>query len=522
MASNTEEASPGSPTIGLAEEMAMEPSTCVAAEEPELPAAAPPAEPLPPTARRTRVVVLGSGWGAVSFIKNLDPQAFGERGPYELVVVSPRNYMLYTPLLPSAVGGVVSENSIVESIRKIVGDKGTYYEARVADINPATRTLTCVKEYCEVCAARKHSGHTEADHTFTLAYDIVLCSVGAVNATFGIPGVPEHCWFLKSMEDASRLRRHISKAVEHAALPDTTPEQRKKLLSFVVVGGGPTGVETAAELYDLLAEDVARSLPQIKASCSADDVSITLVDGMDSLLGSFHKEIQTYAGEVFHHHGIKLRLGTKVTAVHEGHISVQLKDGSLDTVPYGTAIWATGIAMHPLVAQLQARLPAAVQTSRRGLLVDPHLRVLGSQGTIFCLGDAAVTGAAPQAALPPTAQVARQEGEYLAALLSKNRLALREDADVDADPVGEELVPLPPRAKPFRYTHLGALAYLGEQKGVMDLPVKTPFLKTLRGYLGAQAWRTLETFMQISPRTRWLVMHDWMRASLFGRNVSDI
>lgn len=132
--------------------------------------------------------------------------------------------------------------------------------------------------------------------------------------------------------------------------------------------------------------------------------------------------------------------------MHEGHISVELKDGSSDTVPYGTAIWATGIAMHPLVARLQvpahagegiqvlppetvrlhgaarvtnrrhtalcsghaalqARLPQGVQTSRRGLLVDPHLRVLGSRGTIFCLGDAAVTGAAPPAALPPTAQV---------------------------------------------------------------------------------------------------------------------
>ncbi|KAL4442460.1 hypothetical protein ABPG77_005044 [Micractinium sp. CCAP 211/92] len=493
-----------------------QPTSHITLEEPESPATLPPAESLP-SASKTRVVVLGSGWGAVSFIKNLDPEAFGASGPYELVVVSPRNYMLYTPLLPSAVGGVVSEHSIVESIRKIVGEKGTYYEARVTDIDPAARSLTCVKEFCEVCAARKHSGHTEADHTFSLPYDILLCAVGAVNATFGIPGVAEHCWFLKSMEDASRLRRHIRqalKAVEHAALPDTSPEERRKLLSFVVVGGGPTGVETAAELFDLLAEDVARSLPQIK-----DDVSITLVDGTDSLLGSFHKEIQTYAGEVFHHHGIRLRLGARVTAVHEGHISVKLRDGSSDTVPYGTAIWATGIAMHPLVAKLQARLPAEIQTSRRGLLVDPHLRVLGSRGSIFCLGDAAVTGPPPLAALPPTAQVARQEGEYLAALLCKNRLALREVPDPASD---GDLVPLPPRAKPFSYLHLGALAYLGEQKGVMDLPVKTPFLKTLRGYLGAQAWRTLETFMQISPRTRWLVLHDWVRAALFGRNVSDI
>ncbi|PRW45623.1 NADH dehydrogenase [Chlorella sorokiniana] len=496
---------------------------------------APPAPTLPaegPTAaRKTRVVVLGSGWGAVSFIKNLDPAAFGEGGGYELVLVSPRNYMLFTPLLPSAVGGVVSENSIVESIRTLMQGKGTYYEARASDIDPEKRVLTCKKEFCEVCAARKSQGgslgshdHSEEEHTFQLSYDILLCSVGAVNATFGIKGVQDHCFFLKSMEDAQQLRRHISKALEHAALPDVTPENRRKLLSFVVVGGGPTGVEVAAELYDLVKEDVARKFPSI-----AEDVSITLIDGMDSLLNSYHTEIQSYAGETFRHNGIHLRLGTRVTEVREGEVLVEHKDGGRDSVPFGTCVWATGIAMHPLVALLKERLPADVQTSRRGLLVDQHLRVRGSQGTIYCLGDAAVTGDSPATALPPTAQVARQEGQYLAALLSKQRLALVEpaaagEAATGAQAAGEggELVPLPRATKPFGYMHLGSLAYLGDSKGAMDLPIKTPFLKTLRGYLGAQAWRTLETLLQVSPRTRWLVAHDWVRASVFGRNLSDI
>ena len=125
---------------------------------------------------------------------------------------------------------------------------------------------------------------------------------------------------------------------------------------------------------------------------------------------------------------------------------MQRKDGSADVVPFGTCVWATGIAMHPLVAALQAQLPAEVQGSRRGLLVDPHLRVLGSQGTIFCLGDAAVTGATPQTALPPTAQVARQQGEYLAALFSHHRLGLQEQPE----PATGDLVPLPAGAKPFQ------------------------------------------------------------------------
>ncbi|KAI7837688.1 hypothetical protein COHA_008481 [Chlorella ohadii] len=491
------------------------------------PAPTAPAD-MPATARKSRVVVLGSGWGAVSFIKNLDPAAFGEGEAYELVLVSPRNYMLFTPLLPSALGGVVSETSIVESIRTLMQGKGTYYEARATHIDPEARILTCKKEFCEVCAARKSQAsslgshdHSEEDHTFQLRYDILLCSVGAVNATFGIKGVQEHCFFLKSMEDAQQLRRHISKALEHAALPDVTPESRRKLLSFVVVGGGPTGVEVAAELHDLVKEDVARKFPSV-----AEDVSITLIDGMDSLLNSYYAEIQSYAGETFRHNGINLRLGTKVTEVQDGEVLVEGKEGGRDAVPFGTCVWATGIAMHPLVSLLKERLPADVQTSRRGLLVDAHLRVRGSRGTIYCLGDAAVTGDTPATALPPTAQVARQEGQYLAALLSKQRLAVVEPAAAGEQAAssgeGADLVPLPRGTKPFGYFHLGSLAYLGDSKGAMDLPIKTPFLKTLRGYLGAQAWRTLETLLQVSPRTRWLVAHDWVRASVFGRNLSDI
>ena len=154
-------------------------------------------------------------------------------------------------------------------------------------------------------------------------------------------------------------------------------------------------------------------------------------------------------------------------------MEVELSDGSTDRIPFGTCIWATGIAMHPLVALLKEKLPEGLQASRRGLLVDSHLRVLGSQGTIFCLGDAAVTGATPATALPPTAQVARQQGEYLAGLLSKHQLALLPEAQRGAAAAaGQDLVPLPQEAKPFRYLHLGALAYLGEQKGVMDLPVR--------------------------------------------------
>ena len=126
-----------------------------------------------------------------------------------------------------------------------------------------------------------------------------------------------------------------------------------------------------------------------------------------------------------------------------------MKDGSKTSVPFGTCVWATGIAMHPLVACLKAKLPADIQDSRRGLMVDEYMRVKGTQGTIFCLGDAAVTGPTPQTALPPTAQVARQQGTYLASLLSRNALA-----PVAEPAPGADVVLLPADAKPFGYLHM--------------------------------------------------------------------
>ena len=145
--------------------------------------------------------------------------------------------------------------------------------------------------------------------------------------------------------------------------------------------------------------------------------------------------------------------------------------------------------MHPLVAGLKAKLPADIQDSRRGLMVDEYMRVKGTQGTIFCLGDAAVTGATPQTALPPTAQVARQQGEYLASLLSLNELALMPATSAwparsawpaspaDGENGGGDLVPLPHGAKPFRRA---ALRCAGD-----ECPLERSCQLTSRGLRGA-------------------------------------
>lgn len=237
-------------------------------------------------ARKPRIVVLGSGWGAVSFIKNAGPEAFGPDGAYELVVISPRNYFAYTPLIPAAAAGAVEGRSIVEPIRELLAGKGSFVEASVTRVDAARQTLRCKQQHCDVCDNRSKKAtcgdcqRYEAE--FDVSYDALILSVGARVNTFGIEGVKEHAFFLRSIEDAKKLRTHISKMVERASTPTCTTEERRRLLSIVVVGGGPTGVEAAAELQDLMREDIARLLPHLE-----ERPTVTLVANTDVVLKTF-------------------------------------------------------------------------------------------------------------------------------------------------------------------------------------------------------------------------------------------
>ena len=168
---------------------------------------------------KPRLVILGSGWGAVSMLKGLD------RDAYEVTVVSPRNYFLFTPLLPSATTGQVESRSLMEPIRRICHRVGAhYYESKATDVDPVQRVVHC----------RSFSGLT-----FTLPYDHLIVAVGAKNNTFGTPGVNEYTYFLKEIKHARKIRHKLLSLLEEASLPGLTKEQRERMLHFVVVGGGP-------------------------------------------------------------------------------------------------------------------------------------------------------------------------------------------------------------------------------------------------------------------------------------------
>ncbi|KAI8876262.1 FAD/NAD(P)-binding domain-containing protein [Backusella circina FSU 941] len=445
------------------------------------------------------IVVLGSGWASTSFLKDIDTDQ------YNVVVVSPRNYFLFTPLLPSCTVGTVDVRSLVEPTRFVARHKSRdvkVYEAECTEIDPKKKVIT-IADNSEV------KGQSAVS---TLPYDYLVIGVGAMSQTFGIKGVEEYGCFLKEVWDAQKIRTKLMDCIETAAFPNQDPDEIDRLLHMVVVGGGPTGIEYAAELHDFLVEDLVRWYPEL-----AGKVKITLVEALPNVLPAFSKQLIEYTESTFKEQNITIHTKTMVQEVREKEIMVKRPDGTTDNIPYGLLVWATGNTTRPVIRELMAKFPET-QKVRRGLEVDDWLRLNGSED-IYALGDATATRYAP------TAQVAAQQGKYLARLF--HQLATREELESQiAESVSEEEKSKKERRlkksrdiKPFQYSHQGSLCYVGSDKAVADLPFGAGNLAT-GGVATFAFWRSAYISNLFSTRNRSLVITDWLKKTFLGRDIS--
>ncbi len=405
---------------------------------------------------RIRVVVLGSGFGAFSFLQRIDLRR------YEVTLVSPRNHFLFTPLLPSSTVGTVEFRSIIEPIRP--ARRGhAFHLAHAVAVDPQRRTVECLG----VLESRR----------FHVPYDRLIIAVGAVVNTYGIPGVAEHALLLKDLAEARAIRQRIIDCLERASMPDLAEEEQRRLLHFVVVGGGPTGVEFAAEMHDFLVEDLRRSYAHL-----APLVRITLLEATDQILSAFDHVLGQYTMRHFVRQGITVRTDAFVAGISE--TTITLKGGEL--IPYGLLVWSTGIGPTPFVRSL----PFARDHAHR-LVTDDHLRLEGS-AEVYALGDCATPR---DLSFPATAQVAQQEGIYLARAFNRQARGTT--------------------AGPFRYRHFGMLAYIGTNRALADLAAVKG-----RGFSAWVFWRSAYLTKLVSLKNKVLVLFDWTKAFLFGRDVS--
>lgn len=487
----------------------------------------------PKSGQKEKIVVLGTGWGAASFVKDIDTDL------YDVTVISPRNFFLFTPMLAGASVGTVDYRSITEPVREL-NRNVDYIEGTAMSIDPFGKVVTCESVICD--------GNSCDITDFFVDYDKLVITIGAQTNTFGIPGVREYCNFLKQVEDAKNIRTAIINCFERANIPGLSEEEKISVLTFAVIGAGPTGIEFAAELRDFVEQDGPKYYPKLLKY-----VRIKIIEASSTVLAPFTSELQEEAiAQMKRQVQIKdeevrrllparfelveLLLDSSVKEVTDKKI--YLNNGN--ELPYGLSVWAAGNGPLPLTLDIIDRLgedQAKHKDIARGrIATDPWMRVEGSQGSIISYGDCSCIIDGPSGPLPATAQVAAQQGEYLAYLMNKEYdlssvisqegLQLPPTRNLESEITWSERIPMlvtrsEEYAKPFQFLNLGILAYTGGNSALAQIspaPNAPPIKGS--GKVGNALWRSVYLSKQVSVRNRVLVVNDWIKRQVFGRDIT--
>jgi NADH dehydrogenase FAD-containing subunit len=302
---------------------------------------------------------------------------------------------------------------------------------------------------------------------------------------------------LKELSHARAIRQRILECFEHASNPALTQAEKERLLHFAVVGGGPTSVEFAAELFDFISEDVRKWFPESK-----EFIKITLVEAGPVLLSAFDKTLSDYALKLFTNRSIKVLTGSAVKEVRKHELV--LKDGTI--IPCGIVVWSTGVSPGEFVTKSNWE-----RDQRSGRIkIDGHLRVdtpgVLETESVFAIGDCSIDMNRPS---PCTAQAAAQEATYLAKTL--NNLLADEQKNRSLRQLSIT------KYKPFQFTNVGMLAYLGDWKGLADLKAANVQGK---GWMAWLFWRSAYWTMNVSISNKILIPMYWFKSWLFGRDIS--
>lgn len=396
---------------------------------------------------RPRVVIVGSGFGGLNAARRLAGK------PVDVTVVDRDNYHGFWPLLYQVATAGLGPDDIARPIRAIYSG--------FPNIDVRLGTVTNVD---------LDSRTVEVDGEPELEYDYLILAAGSSSADFGIPGVAENTFPLKTLPDAVRLRNHVLCAFERADAQES-PEAQSGELTIVLVGGGPTGVELSGALSELIAHNLASDFKHLDLSRAR----IVLVEMTDHLLPGFSKVSQRRAYETLLAKGVDIRLNTKLAKVTPD--SVAFEDGT--EIATRTVIWTAGVKANPLGAVLPG------EKGKAGTIpVEPDLSLAGHP-EVFVIGDLAAARAPDGVQWPQLAQVAIQAGKRAAGNVLR-RIQRRP-------------------TRHFRYHNHGIMATIGRRSAVAELPGGLRF----GGTLGWFAWLGVHLVFLIGFRNRAVVMVNW-------------
>jgi NADH:quinone reductase (non-electrogenic) len=395
--------------------------------------------------RRVRVVIVGAGFGGLEAAKAL------RRVSADVIVIDRQNHHCFQPLLYQVATAALSPAEIAWPIRHILRPQ---------------RNATVLMEEVRGIDTQKKCLSTQFGE---VAYDYLVIATGAMHSYFGHDEWSEHAPGLKRIEDATRIRRSILIAFERAEIMQNEDDQRR-LLTFVIVGGGATGVEMAGAIADVARQTLAADFRRIDPRSAR----IVLLEAGPRLLPAFPPELADYARNALVRGGVEVKTSTPVTKCDAR--GVALDSGRIDA---GTVIWAAGVKASPAARWL------GVEADRAGRVrVEPDLSIAGHP-EVFVIGDTAAIVDRKGNPVPGIAPAAKQMGKYVGRLIAA-RIAGRE--------------PL----KPFRYLHLGELATIGRRAAV----VKFGRLE-LKGFIGWLFWSVAHIYFLIGLRNRFIVAFNW-------------
>lgn len=402
-----------------------------------------------------RVVIVGVGFGGLQAARDL-----AGRGA-ELVLVNRNNFHTFTPLLYQVATGSQEQESIVYPLRDIIRDW------------PDTKF-----RLAEVQRVDLEHQLLETDHG-PIAYDYLILAPGSVPAYFGMESIRRWAYPLKDLGEAVQLRNRILSAFEQA-LDEPDHDVRRALLTFVIVGGGPTGIEFAGALAELVHLELRRDYAEL----AREEVRVILLEASSRLLGVFPAPLGEYAVARLERMGVEVRLGSKVIGAERDKVLL----AEADPIPTFTLFWSTGVEGEPLDFE-----PEILRVHGGRLAVEPDLSLPGHP-EVFAIGDLAYVEQ-DGAALPQMAPVAIQEGAHAArSVLAR----LRGQA-----------------AKPFHFRDKGMMAVIGRGKAVATL-----FGLNFRGFLAWLVWLGFHLISLIGFRNRVVVLVNWVTDYfLFARKI---
>jgi NADH dehydrogenase len=392
---------------------------------------------------RPRVVIIGAGFGGLEAAKAL------ARAPVDLTLVDRQNHHCFQPLLYQVATAALSPADVAWPIRHILRkqENATVLMAEVRGIDTDQRLV-----------------HADS---ITLPYDYLVVATGAMHSYFGHDEWAEVAPGLKRIEDATRIRRHILIAFERAELAADESE-RRPLLTFVIVGGGATGVEMAGAIAEVARKSLAKDFRRIDPKVAR----IILVEAGPRVMPTFPEKLSSYVVRTLIKKGVEVMTGARVMRCDER--GVDLEHGRIDAA---TIIWAAGVMASPAANWLNAERDRAGRVKVRADLSLP------GHPQVFVIGDTA--DVMDQPGIPGIAPAAKQMGGYVGRLIA---------ARVAGSP------PLPP----FRYHHLGDLATIGRQAAVVKLG-----RLELKGFIGWLFWSMVHIYFLIGVRDRFIVAFTW-------------